>query len=95
MSSGTLTVEHNFPKGSPARAAVDVKLLLQTLKTNQTDVGCWVNIIGYVTSIEQKLVKTTRGGSAPSIGVQALLVWTAVDLDISAYEKSLTLSVDL
>lgn len=76
------------------RVAVDVKLLLQTLKTSQTDIGCWVNIIGYVTSIEPKLAKSVKGGSAATVGVQALLVWTAIDLDISAYERSFPTSVN-
>ncbi len=92
--SATLTMGHDFPKGTAVRAAVDVKLLLQTLKTNQTDVGSWVHVIGYVTSVEQNPAGPTKGGGpASTIGVQALLVWTAEDLDIPAYERALTTNI--
>ena len=82
-------MEHAFPKGTAVRAAVDVKLLVQSLKTRQTDIGSWVNVTGYVTSIEQNMARPAKGDPAAAVGVQALLVWAAEDLDIAAYERAL------
>ena len=76
------------------RAAVDVNLLVRTLKTNQTDVGSWINVTGYVTSIDQRTTRPTNGSPAATVGVQALLVWAAEDLDITAYENALAADHD-
>lgn len=69
-------------------ALVDVKLLLQSLKVNQTDVGRWVHVIGYITSVQRASAKTRPPSAVTSIGVQALVLWPAEDLDIPAYEKA-------
>ncbi|KAI5860102.1 CST complex subunit Ten1 [Durotheca rogersii] len=93
--SATLTLQHEYPKGSKAKVGADVTLLLQNLKSEQTDIGQWVHVIGYITSIGQALAKatTTSEIAAPaaiaSVGVQALVLWTAEDLDISSYEQTL------
>ncbi|KAI0601351.1 CST complex subunit Ten1 [Biscogniauxia sp. FL1348] len=93
-SSAHLSLEHNCPKGSAVKAVVDVNLLLQNLKTEQTDIGQWVHVIGYVTSIKHPPSKTTasnvRGRGATCITVQAIVLWTAQDLDIATYEQTLT-----
>ena len=94
IPTATLTVEHRFPKGSTVTAAVDVNLLVQALKTNHTDIGSWVNVTGYVTSIDQNTVRSAKGGPSATVGVQALLVWAAEDLDIAAYESALAADND-
>ena len=50
LSTGTLTLEHAYPPlGSAcARVEVDVNLLLENLKSTDTQVGEWLNITGYV-----------------------------------------------
>ncbi|GKT91050.1 telomere length regulation ten1 [Colletotrichum tofieldiae] len=52
--SAVLTLEHGFPKGSNISASVDVQLLLGTMKSEQTQIGEWVNIVGYVTTPPQE-----------------------------------------
>ncbi|KAI1800587.1 CST complex subunit Ten1 [Daldinia bambusicola] len=86
--SATLSLEHEYPKGTKARVSVDVTLLLENLNSEQTDIGQWVHIIGYITSIDKSLVKTTAGSNTENIGVQALVLWISRDLDISSYESS-------
>ncbi|KAI1637053.1 telomere capping, CST complex subunit-domain-containing protein [Biscogniauxia mediterranea] len=92
-SSAHLSLEHNCPRGSAVKAVVDVNLLLRNLKTEQTDVGQWVHVIGYITSIKHPPGKTTasnvRGRGATCINVQAIVLWTAQDLDIATYEQTL------
>jgi len=86
-TSGTLTLEHDFPKGNMVRAIVDVGLLLNTLKANDTQVGEWVHVIGYVTD-EQR--KTRNPMSTASSSVQAIVLWSAGPVKLHNYEKSLT-----
>ncbi|KAL8906779.1 MAG: hypothetical protein Q9207_001834 [Kuettlingeria erythrocarpa] len=51
--TGRITLQHAYPsplstQHSCPTAAVDVNLLLSTLKNTDTQVGEWVNVIGYV-----------------------------------------------
>ncbi|ROW07583.1 hypothetical protein VPNG_06861 [Cytospora leucostoma] len=98
MASATLALSHQFPKSSNVEALVDVRLLLERLTAEQTSVGEWVNIIGYISSAPPALVKNSskRKVEAPAIHVQALMLWSAGPLDISRYENYLgqTLSND-
>ncbi|TGJ84286.1 hypothetical protein E0Z10_g4503 [Xylaria hypoxylon] len=85
--SAQVILKHRFPKESgDVEAFVDVKLILQTLGSEQTDVGQWVHVIGYLTFVDQNPLgsKTT-----PRVSVQALILWVARDLDLGAYEKSM------
>lgn len=68
---------------------MDVKLVLESLKHDHTAVGCWVHVIGYVTSIAKVPDNQRHLYSSVNVGVQALLLWPADDLDISSYERSL------
>jgi hypothetical protein len=70
------------------QALVDVKLLLQSLKTSQTDVGQWVHVIGYITTVQRASVKARPPSAVTSIGVQALVLWPAEELDIASYEQT-------
>ncbi|KAI1270175.1 CST complex subunit Ten1 [Xylariaceae sp. FL1019] len=98
IKSGQLTLRHNCPKENNEVAKVDVKLLLSTIKAEQTDVGQWIHVIGYITATEPnpklaaQKVATCETGSAVSI--QALLIWTARDLDIEKYERSMLAEAD-
>ena len=86
-ATGTLTLRHAFPKTTPVQASVDVNLLLQGLGVSQTDVGQWVHVIGYVTSIQQAKVQRSTSASV-QVAVQALILWQAVELDLASYEAS-------
>lgn len=53
--TGTITLQHAYPYPSTSTsqsvcptAMVDVNLLLSTLKSTDTQVGEWVNVMGYV-----------------------------------------------
>lgn len=73
---------------------MDVKLLLETLKSEQTDNGQWVHVIGYLTFINPPAKAAdprypSKSKITTRVGVQALLLWIAQDLDIGAYERSM------
>ncbi|KAI1381033.1 CST complex subunit Ten1 [Hypoxylon crocopeplum] len=87
--SAILILQHECPKGNTGKACVDVTLLLENLKSEQTDIGQWVHVIGYVTSVKQMVDRATMESPAAKVGVQALVLWIAEDLDISSYEKTL------
>lgn len=91
-ASGLLTLQHQFPKSTEVQALVDVRLLLEKLTAEQTSVGEWVNVIGYISlpppsSSANMSTKRKRGLSA--VHVQALMLWSAGSLDIGRYEMCL------
>ncbi|OTB00670.1 hypothetical protein M426DRAFT_233707 [Hypoxylon sp. CI-4A] len=86
--SATLTLQHEYPKGNNVKAGVDAKLLLENLKAEQTDIGQWIHVIGYITSIKQTPSQTTKEVPVSNVGVQALVLWIAEDLNITSYEKT-------
>ncbi|KAK8140280.1 hypothetical protein PG984_000346 [Apiospora sp. TS-2023a] len=80
-------VEHPYPQDSHVKVHMDVKLLLQSLNREQTDVGQWLHVIGYITSFQ----KPSRKSLVPEcwgVGIQALVLWKAEELDLAAYEAS-------
>ncbi|KAI1389628.1 CST complex subunit Ten1 [Hypoxylon trugodes] len=87
--SAILTLQHEFPRGNKTIVNADVTLLLQNLNSEQTDIGQWVHVIGYITSIKQLSVKNIMGPNPAIVGAQILVLWTAEDLDIPSYEKAL------
>ncbi|KAH7356604.1 CST complex subunit Ten1 [Rhexocercosporidium sp. MPI-PUGE-AT-0058] len=81
-----LTLEHNLPPGNLLKALVDVNLLITTLNSNETQIGEWVNVMGYITGGEKwKII----GGEKVEVGVQALVLWSAGPFDLARYERSL------
>ncbi|KAI1749512.1 CST complex subunit Ten1 [Xylaria castorea] len=92
-----VTLIHSYPKeNNDVEALVDVKLLLETLKSEQTDMGQWVHVIGYITSVNPASPVAATGSRHPSrsktathVGVQALFLWIARGLDLGTYEKSM------
>ncbi|KAK8050622.1 hypothetical protein PG994_012352 [Apiospora phragmitis] len=76
-----------YLQDSHVKVHLDVKLLLQSLNCEQTDIGQWVHVIGYISAIQKPSSK------APTLGywivhVQALLLWKAEELDLASYEVS-------
>ena len=70
------------------KAQVDVKLLLNTLKSTDTQIGEWVNVIGYIT-IDQQIPPKQPNGHNSDIQVQAIVLWSSGSLKLGGYEKSL------
>jgi hypothetical protein len=88
VKTGLLSLRHAFPSPTSVRASVDVKLILENLNHTQTDVGQWVHVVGYVTSTNAIRENRQNWASEASVDIQALVLWSACDLDIAAYENS-------
>ena len=96
-STATLTLHHNYPtvSASPTSvASVDVNLLLSTLKPTDTQVGEWVNVIGYITSQPTRTAKTEPRSASEALKwakvfVQAVMLWSAGSIKLGEYERVL------
>ncbi|KUJ11973.1 uncharacterized protein LY89DRAFT_593878 [Mollisia scopiformis] len=84
--TATLTLEHNHPPGNLLQAQVDVTLLVTTMKSNDTQIGEWVNVMGYLTSRKEK---QTPNRPTLEVGVQAIVLWSSGSFNLQAYEESL------
>ncbi|KAL8800216.1 MAG: hypothetical protein Q9182_005338 [Xanthomendoza sp. 2 TL-2023] len=96
--TGTLTLQHPYPVGARVTAAVDVDLLSGTLERTDTQVGEWVNVIGYVQETEEE--KERAGHRAQKrrveksaserkvVNVQAVMLWSAGAVKLGEYEKA-------
>jgi hypothetical protein len=80
-----LTLEHNHPIGNSVKVMVDVGLLLNSLTSNETRIGEWLNVMGYITS--NPVPKSNLANR--EIGVQAIVLWSANTFDLVGYERSL------
>ncbi len=84
-------LKHPEPnKSCSVLALVNVDLVLERLTSQQTRVGEWVNVIGYITAIKPS---NDRGNGSsdheiPKVRIQALLLWSAGSLDVQRYEVS-------
>ncbi|KAG5928297.1 hypothetical protein E4U42_000915 [Claviceps africana] len=70
--TATVHLGHVYPRGTNVLVAVDLHLVLETMKPGMTDVGEWVNVVGYV-----------EDGR-----VQALMIWSTGPLDVGEYERA-------
>jgi hypothetical protein len=86
LGSAILTLEHNHPQGNRLKALVDVNLLLNGMKSNETRIGEWVNVIGYIQS-QQK--PDTSENNLSNIPVQAIILWSSGPFNLEGYERSL------
>lgn len=95
-STASLMLQHNYPvvsAHSTTIASVDVNLLLSTLKPTDTEVGEWVNVIGYVTSEPVFTTRAERRSEASkraTASVQAVMLWSAGSIKLGDYERVLT-----
>jgi hypothetical protein len=86
-----LQLAHAYPRGTNVTAHVDVSLVLETLGEEQTRVGEWVNVIGYVTAKADAASAPTAPSistQAASVHVQALVLWSTGPLNVDRYEMS-------
>lgn len=79
VGTATLTLGHRFLDGSQVRASVDMRPRLESLKSEDTRQGQWLNVMGYVTFIR-------ASNDEQLVGVQAILHWAAGAVDIDKYE---------
>ncbi|KAL0942633.1 uncharacterized protein CTRU02_200518 [Colletotrichum truncatum] len=86
--SAVLTLEHGFPKGSNVSASIDVQLLLGTITSEQTSVGEWVNVVGYVTPTSSGTRAKGASREPQNVAIQALLLWSTGPLNLQRYEAS-------
>lgn len=79
-------------------AAVDVSLLLETLKCTDTQVGEWVNVMGYVQAAEEEKGRKRQGvrhegekekSQQEVRKLQAVMLWSAGGVRVWEYEKAL------
>ncbi|KAL8673613.1 MAG: hypothetical protein Q9168_001968 [Polycauliona sp. 1 TL-2023] len=101
ITTGTLCLEHAYPNSSAGKhvtAAVDVNLLLGTLKYTDTQIGEWVNVMGYVQRSEERRdakkkslkCEDAKGGSERRVvKLQAVMLWSAGGIKVWQYEKAL------
>ncbi|KIH87913.1 hypothetical protein SPBR_05368 [Sporothrix brasiliensis 5110] len=100
--TGVLTLQHPYQPPTPStgsgthvpahavRARVNVDLVLKGLTAEQTTVGAWVNVMGYVTGHTAPTTTASDRGRGPAcVDVQALILWSTGPLDVQAYERQL------
>ena len=64
---------------------MDIALVSEGLEKTDVQLGCWLNVVGYV---EQRPKAIKHDGKGVRINVQALLIWNAGSLDVGAYERA-------
>ncbi|KAG5742713.1 hypothetical protein H9Q69_014355 [Fusarium xylarioides] len=88
-SSACLFLSHLYPRDSIATAVVDVSLLLESLTAEQTRVGEFVNVIGYITEQKMTCDKKQPSQESKQVCVQAIVLWSTGPMDLEKYEKLL------
>ena len=102
LATGILHLQHvlhhatrNCSSSSQAvvTAAVDVNILLETVKGTDIQLGEWVNVIGYVRNKREHCSirnegASQRGESVRMVHVQAVMLWSAGALKVEAYEQA-------
>ena len=112
-STGCLALGHAYPPPpSPfLTALVDVNILLETLKSTDTRIGEWLNVMGYVEAHpelfeEEKSHRrghhnnARRGeqekeGPTARVRVQAVMLWSAGAVKLAEYEKALAARIEV
>lgn len=84
-----LSLEHRLQNGTcSVLALVDVNLVLESLGADQTRVGEWVNVIGYITTAAPITDIKGLNHGRQRVHAQAILLWLAGPLDVGRYEAS-------
>ena len=95
-ATGILHLEHAYPASTvkdnrSVTALVDVDLLIGNLKATNVQAGEWVNVIGYVqgdTSDGNKDGMQAGNKVVVEVKVQAMMLWSAGQVELREYEKS-------
>jgi hypothetical protein len=88
QKTAILTLEHNYPPGNELKALVDIELVLGSIKSHESRIGEWVNVMGYIGATKQSS-SVQPNGVKIDIPVQALLIWSAGPLKLDQYQESL------
>ncbi len=56
------------------------------MKSTETQIGEWVNVMGYITDNQRQDLTTDEESE---IGIQALVLWPAGPFNLASYEMSL------
>ncbi|KAI9167597.1 hypothetical protein HJFPF1_03728 [Paramyrothecium foliicola] len=86
IHTGTLTVCHSYPQDNNVVAVVDLDLVLESLNHEITQVGEWINLIGYVTPKPRSTAVASHVSDKQPVYIQALLVWSTGPFEIKQYE---------
>lgn len=70
------------------KALVDIELVLGSIKSYETRIGEWVNVMGYVETPKQGPSNRPNGVQL-EVRIQAILLWSAGPLKLDRYEESL------
>lgn len=82
-------VQHNFPLGANFKALIDINLL-HSLKGVDTDIGSWINVIGYIAVAKPGGIRVTDIQETSATSVQAIVLWPAGSINIKEYEKTIS-----
>ena len=87
LSTGVLELQHAYhpPPKIPTIAVVDVNVVLEGLKREDTQVGAWINVVGYVEEmvregkrgqgqVQEKMGPATRNGERVREGPRVVRV---------------------
>jgi hypothetical protein len=88
VSSGTLQLEQAGATSTRVTASVDVQLVLERLRAEQTCSGAWVNVLGNITFISEPTTGPGPDANRSTVSVQALLLWSAGAVDMQQYQAS-------
>ena len=97
-STATLILFHNAPSSPPQiRAKVNVDLLVSSLKQEDTTVGEWLNVIGYVNDHQNFNTENqvARSVELVEVKIQAIMIWSAGSVKLADYERALQQREDL
>jgi hypothetical protein len=83
-----LTLEHRHPPGNELKALVDIELVLGSIKSYETRIGEWVNVMGYIGASKQA-PSSYPNRIQSEVRIQAILLWSAGPLKVDRYEDSL------
>lgn len=86
-----MVLKERFPSSSKhITACVDVKNITDSLDVKLTQVGAWINVVGYykepIAVIDGKTRTDTDKSVATSVKVDAVLIWSAGAVKLDDYE---------
>ena len=91
IATGVLSLVHTA-RGQAINdivAEVDLDLLLSTVKSTDTQIGEWINVIGYVEDADGILGISRAGRKTTIVKVRAIMLWSAGAIRLRQYELAL------
>ncbi|KAI9805755.1 MAG: hypothetical protein M1833_005248 [Piccolia ochrophora] len=96
LGCGTVALQHVTDEPyTPSRvtAQVNLDLVLETVGRTATQIGEWVNVMGYVQKSSDppsvsKVLKRSKAGEK-IVAVQAIMLWSAGAVQLDDYERTL------